>query len=76
MPQEVHFGAPEHADDFLASLQELGTNARKVGRRVVVDDVDGGSPGETMLELLFFLRAWALLHPGSGFELVEQDAGC
>jgi hypothetical protein len=76
MPQEVLLDSPELAEDFLASLRETGTKARKVGRRVVVDNGDGGPPGETMLELLFFLRAWALMHPESGFEVVEQDAGC
>jgi len=40
---------------------------------VVVDDSAIVEP-EGRLELLFFLRTWALSHPGFAYELVENGA--
>jgi hypothetical protein len=59
-------------NDFVACLQGTGTPARKRGRFVVIDD-DGEPPVERELELLFFLRSWALSHPGLAFELVDNS---
>jgi hypothetical protein len=73
MPQEVRLTPFELVDDFVASLRAAGTAARKVGRSVVVEDGADMEP-EGRLELLFFLRTWALSHPELAFEVVENGA--
>lgn len=72
MPQEVRLTPLELVDDFIAVLRDAGTPARKRGRVVVVDD-DAGAEPERRLELLFFLRTWALSHPDLAFEVRERD---
>jgi hypothetical protein len=73
VPQEVRLTPLELVDDFVASLRAAGTAAWKEGRSVVVEDGAGMEP-ELRLELLFFLRTWALAHPELAFELVENGA--
>ncbi len=70
VPREVRLTPPELVDDFVAVLRNAGMAARKRGRVVVVED-DADAEPERRLELLFFLRAWALSHPDLGFEVVE-----
>ena len=72
MPQEVRLTPHELMDDFVAVLRAAGTPARKRGRVVVVDD-DADAAPERRLELLFFLRTWALSHPDLAFEVRERD---
>jgi hypothetical protein len=74
VPQQVRLTPPELANDFVACLQDTGTPARKRGRFVVIEDDEGEPSAERGLELLFFLRSWALSHPGLAFELVENCA--
>jgi len=74
VPQQVRLTPPELVNDFVACLQDTGTPARKKGRFVVIEDDEGEPPAERELELLFFLRSWALSHPGLAFELVENGA--
>jgi hypothetical protein len=70
--QEVRLTSPELVDELVAVLRDAGTPARKRGRVVVVgDEPDGES--ERSLELLFFLRTWALAHPDLDFEIRERD---
>jgi hypothetical protein len=57
-------------DDVVALLREAGAPARKRGRVVVVEN--GGSALEGRLELVFFLRTWALSHPELAFEVVDK----
>ena len=73
VPQEVRLTPLELVDDFVATLQAVGTSARKEGRSVVVED-GAGTERERRLELLFFLRTWALSHPELAFEVVENGA--
>ena len=70
MPQEVRLTPPELLDDVVAVLREAGATARKRGRFVVVEN--GGSELEGRLELVFFLRTWALSHPELAFEVVDK----
>ena len=70
VPQEVRLTPPELADDFIAVLLNAGTPARKRGRVVVVGD-DADAEPERHLELLFFLRTWALSHPDLAFEVLD-----
>ena len=74
MPYHVLLTDAELAEDLAASLRKAGTPAQKQGRRVIVGD--GGDPEpESQVELLFFLRTWALAHPGRlAFALVENGA--
>jgi hypothetical protein len=72
VPQEVRLTPPELVDDFVAVLRDAGAPAKKCGRVVVVDDAAGAEP-EWRLELLFFLRTWALSHPDLAFEVRERD---
>jgi hypothetical protein len=74
VPQQVRLTPPEFVNDFVACLQGAGTQARRKGRFVVIEDDEGGPPAERELELLFFIRSWALSHPGLAFELVENGA--
>jgi hypothetical protein len=71
VPQHIRLTPPALADDFVSSLRAAGASAVRRGRTVVIDDLEGGEP-EGRLELLFFLRTWALSHPGLAFELVEN----
>ena len=71
VPQELRLAPPELADDFVAVLRDAGTPARKRGRVVVVDD-DADAEPERRLELLFFLRAWALSHPELAYEFLHS----
>jgi hypothetical protein len=71
VPQEVRLTPHELVDDFVAVLQEAGTTARRRGRMVVIDDDEDAEP-ERQLELLFFLRTWALSHPDLAFELLDS----
>jgi hypothetical protein len=70
VPQEVRLTPLELVDDFIAVLRAAGTPARKRGRVVVVED---DAVPERRLELLFFLRTWALSHPDLAFEVRERD---
>ena len=72
MPQEVRLTPPELVDDFVAVLRDAGKAVRKRGRVVVVEDEADAEP-EQQLELVFFLRTWALSHPDFAFE-VQDDA--
>ena len=71
MPQEVRLTPPELVDDLVAVLRDAGKAVRKRGRVVVVEDEADAEP-EQQLELVFFLRTWALSHPELAFEV--QDA--
>ena len=71
MPQEVRLTPPELVDDFVAVLRDAGTPARKRGRVVVVEDDLDGEP-ERHLELVFFLRTWALSHPELAYEVLDS----
>jgi hypothetical protein len=70
VPQEVRLSPPDLIDDFVAVLREAGAAARKRGRVVVVDD-DPDEP-ERRLELVFFLRTWALSHPELAYEVCDS----
>jgi hypothetical protein len=59
-------------DDLLAALHEAGATVERRGRMLVVDD--GDTAPERHLELVFFLRAWGVTHPGLTFEVVEIAA--
>jgi hypothetical protein len=72
VPQEVRLTSPELVDELVAVLRAAGTPARKRGRVVVVEDA-ADAESERSLELLFFLRTWALAHPDLAFEIREQD---
>ena len=71
MPQEVRMTPLELVDDLVAVLRNVGTPARKRGRVVVVED-DVDEEPERRLELLFFLRTWALAHPDLAFEVLDR----
>jgi hypothetical protein len=71
VPQEVRLSPPELVDDFVASLRDAGTLARKRGRVVVVGD-DADAEPEQHLELVFFLRTWALSHPELAYEVLDS----
>jgi hypothetical protein len=72
VPQEVRLTPPELVDELVAALRDAGTPARKWGRVVVVED-EPDVESERSLELLFFLRTWALAHPDLAFEIRERD---
>jgi hypothetical protein len=72
VPQEVRLFPPELVDDFVAVLREAGKAVRRHGRVVIVEDEADAEP-EQRLELVFFLRTWALSHPELAFEV--QDGG-
>ena len=72
VPQEVRLTPRELVDDFVADLREAGTPARKRGRVVVVGDEADAEP-ERHLELVFFLRTWALSHPGLAYEVLDSS---
>jgi hypothetical protein len=74
VPQTLRLSPPELADEVAASLTKAGTPARRKGHLVVVDDAADLEP-EGRLELLFFLRSWALSHPEFRFELVDATKG-
>jgi len=61
----------ELVDDLVAVLRNVGTPARKCGRVVVVED-DVDEEPERRLELLLFLRTWALTHPDLAFEVLDR----
>ena len=44
-----------------------------MGGSVVVEDDVTEPEIERRLELLFFLRSWALSHPGLAFEVVDNS---
>ncbi len=71
MPQEVRLTPPELVDDFVAVLRDAGTPARRRGGVVVVEDDLDAEP-ERHLELLFFLRTWALSHPDLAYEVLDS----
>jgi hypothetical protein len=52
-------------------LRDAGKAVRKCGRVVVVEDEADAEP-EQRLELVFFLRTWALSHPGLAFEIQDD----
>jgi hypothetical protein len=68
--QEVRLTPYELVDDFVAVLRDAGTAARRRGRVVVIDDDEDAEP-ERHLELLFFLRTWALAHPELAYEVLD-----
>jgi hypothetical protein len=70
VPQEVRLTPPELVDDFIAVLRDAGKAVRKRGRVVVVEDEADAEP-EQRLELVFFLRTWALSHPDLAFEVQD-----
>jgi len=51
----------------------IGKQARRMGGSVVVEDDVTEPEIERRLELLFFLRSWALSHPGLAFEVVDNS---
>jgi len=57
-------------DDFVAVLRDAGKAVRKRGRVVLVEDDLDAEP-EQQLELVFFLRTWALSHPELAFEVKD-----
>jgi len=71
VPQEVRLTPPELVDEFIAVLRDAGKAVRKCGRVVVVEDEADAEP-EQRLELVFFLRTWALSHPGLAFEIQDD----
>ena len=71
MPQEVRLTPPELVDDFVAVLRDVGTPAHKRGSVVVVED-DADAEPERHLELVFFLRAWALSHPELAYQFLDS----
>jgi hypothetical protein len=71
VPQEVRLTPPELVDDFVAVLRDAGTPVRTRGRVVVVGD-DADAEPERRLELLFFLRAWALSHPELAYTFLDS----
>jgi len=71
VPQEVRLTPPELVDDFVAVLQDAGTSARRRGLVVVIDDDEDAEP-ERHLELVFFLRTWALSHPELAYEVLDS----
>ena len=70
VPQEVRLSPPELVDDVVAVLRDAGKAVRKRGRLVIVED-DADAEPEQRLELVFFLRAWALAHPDLAFEVED-----
>ena len=70
VPQEVRLSPPELVDDFVAVLRDAGQAVRKRGRVVIVEDEADAEP-ERRLELVFFLRTWALSHPELAFEVED-----
>jgi hypothetical protein len=70
VPQEVRLTPPELVDDFVAVLRDAGKAVRKRGRVVVIDDEVDAEP-ELRLELVFFLRTWALSHPDLAFDVQD-----
>ena len=70
VPQEIRLTPPELVDDFVAVLRDAGKAVRKCGRVVVVEDEADAAP-EQRLELIFFLRTWALSHPDLAFEVQD-----
>jgi hypothetical protein len=73
VPQEVRVTPSQFVDDVVDLLRQAGTPARRRGRLVVVDDA-ADTAEERRLELIFFLRTWALSHPDLAFEVVEKSA--
>jgi hypothetical protein len=74
VPQEVRLSPPEFVDEFVACLRGIGTPARRMGPAVVVEDDVTEPEIERRVELLFFLRSWALSHPGLAFEVVDNSS--
>ena len=74
MPQEVRLSPPEFVDEFVAFLRGIGKQARRMGGSVVVEDDVAEPEIERHLELLFFLRSWALSRPGLAFEVVDNSS--
>jgi hypothetical protein len=70
VPQEVLLTPLELVDDLVAVLRDAGTAARRRGRVVVIDGDEDAEP-ESYLELLFFLRTWALAHPELAYEVLD-----
>jgi hypothetical protein len=68
VPQEVRLSPPELVDDFVAVLRDAGKAVRKRGRVVIIED-DAAAEPEQRLELVFFLRTWALSHPELAFDV-------
>ena len=58
-------------DDFVAVLRDAGKAVRKRGGVVLVEDETDAEP-EQRLELVFFLRTWALSHPELAFEVQDS----
>ncbi|HEX3255751.1 MAG TPA: hypothetical protein VHQ96_08160 [Gaiellaceae bacterium] len=73
MPHEVRLSQCSLVDDLVAVLRDAGATVSKRGRVLVVDD--GDAAPERYLELVFFLRAWGVTHPGLTFEVVELAPG-
>jgi hypothetical protein len=68
---EVRISDPELVEDLLAALSDAHVGAVRKGRRkVVVLSCTNGD--DTKVELAFFVRAWALSHPGVRIDLVEM----
>jgi hypothetical protein len=74
VPQEVRLSPPEFVDEFVACLRGIGTPARRRGGAVVVEEDVTEPEIERRLELVFFLRSWALSHPGLAFEVVDNSS--
>jgi hypothetical protein len=72
VPQEIRLTPPELADELVAALRDAGMPARKRGRAVIIGD-EPDAESERSLELLFFLRTWALAHPDLAFEIRQRD---
>jgi hypothetical protein len=74
VPQALRLSPRELTDEIVASLTQVGTSVRRKGHLVVVEDSADSEP-EGRLELLFFLRSWALSHPEFRFELLDATEG-
>jgi hypothetical protein len=71
MRHEVHISDPELVDDLLAALSVAQVRAERKDRKTVL--VASPTNGDdTRIELAFFLRAWAISHPGVRIDVAEM----
>lgn len=71
MRHKVRISDPELVDDLVAALSKAELGATREGRQTVL--VASPTNGDdTRVELAFFLRAWALSHPGVRIDVAEM----